>query len=377
MLAEDIVLQLAKKLPTFSDYFTSNYTVTGVSKIQIGSTTEVTVETNIPHNLAIGKGVNIMGAVTPINIASFTRVGTIGTITTTTDHDFTYSVVNGAISGSGAKIAEVLNANEAEFEGSFLITNVPNRRTLLVEMVDSGPSAATGSLTLENGSSILQQYNGIFSVTSVPSTTSFTYTINSTGLNTPNYTNMHVKANARISSAIDLETIIAAYTKQPVNDLWAFVVLEDALASKNRQIKSDATDNIQRSNYFRQQIIQPVSIYVVFPTASLQIAGRQSRDLAQKMFRPICQSILFKHFDSLLYSNTANTLNFLSHGFAYYNNAFYIHQYTFEQVADIQFEDTVGYDDDVALRDINLNMAVDTGTQLNKLTATIDLDEVF
>ena len=373
MRASDVVLQLAANLPRFTDLFTDNFDVISASTLVVGSDLEVTLTTSVAHGLSIGQGVNILGAKTPITISSFIRAGTIGTITTLTDQDFTFGEIGGAISGGGSVNAEVSGATEAEFNGQFKITGILNRRTIQVEMADSGATVATGSPILENGYSTLQTYNGIKSITAVPTTDSFTYVlVGGAALLDPVGT-ISVKANARISSTISLESIVDAYTAQGINKLWGFVVLEDVIASKDRRILSDATDNIQRSNYFRQQIIQPLSFYVVFPTAVAEIVGRQSRDLAEEIFKPICQSILFKRFDSLLSVGEYNPLQFLSHGFGFYNDAFYIHQYSFEQVADLFFGDTVGYDDDVAFRDIDVTFGTDLGTA--ELIADIDLDE--
>ena len=121
--------------------------------------------------------------------------------------------------------------------------------------------------------------------------------------------------------------------------------------------------------------MQPVSVFVAFPTASDQIAGRQVRDLAEDLFRDICRSILFKKFSTGLFNDLNNPLQFVSHGTEVYNTAFYIHRYSFEQVADLYFQDTVGFDEDVAFRDISLSIAVDPGTGENPLTAEIDLDD--
>ena len=65
----------------------------------------------------------------------------------------------------------------------------------------------------------------------------------------------------------------------------------------------------------------------------------------------------------------------VSSNFSAYNASIYAHEYVFEQVADLQFEDTVGVDEDVAFRDIDLTMGLDIGTA--ELTALIDLDEVI
>ena len=374
MRASDVVLQLASNLPKYTDLFTDNFSVTSITGTPTGADLTVTVETSIAHGLVAGQGVFIDGAQTPLTLSSFTRTATAGLITTASDHDFTIGSQGGALSGEGATNAITSGANEAEFNGSFPITAVPNRREIQVSMADSGAVVATGSPIIENAASELQSFNGIQEILTVPTTTTFTYLIvGGASLQNPVGT-IVAKANVRISSAIGLDQIVAAYTDQVPDKLWGFVTIDDVVASKDRRILSDATDNIQRSDYFRQQILQPMTFYVAFPTAVQEIAGRQSRDVAEELFRPICQSVLFKRFDSLLFVGAYNPLQFISHGFSEYQSAFYIHQYTFEQVADIYFEDTVGFDEDVAFRDIDLTIGVDVGT--GQLTADIDLDEV-
>lgn len=374
MKAEDVVRQLAANLPRFSSLFTTN---TEISNVVIEATTPITttlsVTTSTPHGLSVGKGVNIQGVLYTIDISSFTRVGTIGTIVTTQDHDFTLGQQGGALSGEGSTNAITSGADQPEFNGTFKITGVLNRQTIQVEMEDAGPTAATGLMQLNNGASSLQQYNGLFEVIAVPTDTSFSYVVPFSSVTLPLVDNAIVKGDVRISATNSLDSVVAAYTEQAVNNLWMFVVLEDVVASKDRRILSDATENIQRSQYYRQQITQPVTLYVIFPTAEEQIAGRQARDIAEELFQPICRSILFKRFNSLLTVGEYNPLNFISHGFTAYNSAYYVHQYTFEQVADITFPDTVGLDEDVAFRDIALTMGVNIGTA--QLTANIDLDE--
>jgi hypothetical protein len=361
MKAEDLINQLAIALPNFSDKFTTNFDITSLTR----SGTTVTAVTSAAHNLAVNKQINIVGAKTPIGITTLTRAGVIGTLVTDADHDMTevYSA-NVELSGS----------NEAEFNGTFTVLSVPNRRTVTFTMSDSGPTTATGIPLLLNGSSYLKQYNGLKEVDTVPSTTSFTFEITDTTLFSPAAGTIKAKAEPRISGAISVERIVDAYTKKAQDEYWAFVVLGDVFASKSRKIESDATDNQQRGNEFRQQIIQPFTIVVAIPTKT-EIAARAARDEAEDLMRPICRSILFKKFDSQLFVGAQNPSQFVDHGFTAYNSAFYIHSYNFESTADITFDDTVGYDDDVAFRDIITNMTIDLGTREDPLTANIDLDD--
>ncbi len=360
MKISDVVLQLAARLPQLDSSFTDNASVISLTR----SGTTVTVATLLPHNYIVSQGVNIIGAQTPIDVASLTRVGAIGFIETLTDHDFTLGVT---------LTIELDGANEPEFNDTFIIVGVTNRRNVQFTMVDAGPVVATGTPLVLNGSNILSQYNGLHKITVIPTPTTFEYEIINTTLFTPASGTIISRSNARISGIVSIDRLIDAYTDNPPDKNWLFVSTENVNASKDRKILSDAVDNIQKNSYFRQQIIQQVSLFLVIPTAVNQIAGAQAKDMAEDLFGKITQSILFKKFETYLFAGELNPLQFVAHGFQAYNTAFYIHQYSFEQVADLLFEDTVGPDEDVAFRDIDLNMGLDIGTAI--LTAKIDLDD--
>jgi hypothetical protein len=362
MKAETIINQLAIRLPKFTDKFTTDISITGLARVG----TTVTATTAAIHNLAINKQVNIVGAKTPLAISSLTRVGTVGTLVTTNNHDLTENYIITTVDINGA--------TEAEFNGTFNILNIPNRKTITFTMADAGPTTATGSPLLLNGSSYLQQYNGLHQVTSVPTTTTFTYEVADSTLFTPPQGTIIARTNPRISGAISVERVIDAYTKQVADDWWLFAILDDVIASKNRNIDTDAVDNQQRGNEFRQQIVQPFTLMAVTP-ANNEIAARAARDTAEELFRPICQSILFSKMDSELYVGAQNPIQFVDHGFLAYNTAFYAHGFNFQATADITFDDTIGFDDDVAFRDIELQQFLDFGTKEDPLTADIDLDD--
>lgn len=369
MLTEDIVIQLAKRLPVYTDLVTSNFSVTSLS--QTGTT--VTGETSTPHDFKIGGGVNVSGAKTPLAISTFTRVGSVGTIFTSEDHDFTMGAA-GAYSGQGNTVAMTSGANEPEFNGDFTITAVSNRRTIEVSIDDSGPTSATGALLLNNGSSAFQSYTGLFAVTSIPTATSFTYELSVSGL--LNATgDIFAKSGVRISGIASSDDILPAITETTPNNVWIFAALDDTISSKDRNVRSDFSQNTQNNNYLRQQISQPFSLYAVFPTAQLEIAGRSSRDIAEELFRPICQSILHKKLPTGLYSGEQSTINFVSHGFFFRNQANYIHQYNFEQIAYLQIEDSAEGEQDVAFREIDFSITPDVGNQIEALTVNINLDE--
>lgn len=357
MRASDIVNQIAGVLPRLVDDFTNNLAVASLTR----AGTTVTATTAEAHSLTVGKQVNIVGALTPLTCA-ITRNGIVGTLVTDADHDLTEN--------AGFNV-QTAGAAEAEFNGTFELLKVPDRRTVTFLMDDAGPVVATGSPVLLNGASPLQQYNGLQEVTAVPSSTQFDYEIADATLPTPAQGTILAKTQPRVTAAVDIGGIKRAYTKQDVDDAWLFVVLGDAVANKSRHVDIDSTDNIQPGNYFNQKLIQVVQIYVILP-ASAEIAGRSARDRCQELLSPICQSILTAKFPSLV-ENTNNPLMITGHGLEDYTTAYYMHQYAFEATEQMGESDIYKPTDDVAFRDIDLTMGLDVGSET--FNTLIDLDE--
>jgi len=362
--ALDVVSRLASVLPTKTPYFTRTVPVSALT----GSGTVMTAVCGEKHNLDPGDVVVILGAVVPISITSLVRVGTVGTLVLASKHDLTPAV---------ATTVTISGATEADFNGTFEITNIIDNLTIQFTMPDSGAVTATGSPVLEGAESALRQFNGAYAVLETPTESTFTFAhALAATLPTPIGT-ITARVKPRISATATPDRIIQVYTEQETNDLWAFVVLGDVVSSKSRAIKSDGVDRLQSNNYYRQQIIQPFTLYVLMPTAG-SVAGRPARDLAEDLFQPICQSLLFKAFDSRLYSGAESNLVFDSHGTSSYDTSVYVHAYNFEQTVDLNFEDTVGPDLDVAFEciDLTLTPEVDGGTGLAVLTASaLTLDE--
>ena len=357
MRASDIADQIAVVLPQLVDDFTDSITVSSLTR----SGTIATVNTTSAHGLTVGKQVNITGAKTPIVISSLTRSGIIGAIVTASDHDLTES--------EGATV-EITGATESEFNGTFTIISVQNRRNITFQMPDAGAVTATGSPLLLNGASVFQSYNGLKQVVGVPSATSFEFDV-ADSLFTPAAGTIVAKTSPRIGTAVSFDRLIDAYTSQPQDSAWLFVVLGDSVASKNRSIDTDSTDNIQPGQFFNQRLIQTVNLYVFIPTKN-EISGAKARDRCEELLSPICRSVLTAKFPSLV-ENDNNPLMLSGHGFEAYNTAFYVHSYTFEATMQLGASDVYAPGDDVAFRDIGLTMGSDIGS--GTFNTDIDLDD--
>lgn len=354
----DLVARLSAVLPGIVDDFSDSSVVSSLTR----SGTTVTITTTSAHELSIGQQAVIKGAETPITISVLTRSGIVGSMDTATDHDATI--------GEFITVT-IVGATEPEFNGDFDIIAIPNRKKIQFRMVNSGPTVATGSPIVTNVSSPLQSYNGLKRVDAVPTPTTFEYTVTDSTMFTPASGDISVKSNPRISAAVTVERAIASYTKQDSGDAWLFVVVGDMVANKSRRLDLDASENLNRTSFFKQYASQEVQLLVFLPTAN-EISGRIARDRAEELLQPICQSVLFAKFDSLLANGSYNALMFLSSGFLGYDTATYIHSYGFEMLLLFGFEDTVGFDEDVALRDIEVSQFSNAG--IDPLESNIDLD---
>jgi hypothetical protein len=356
MRASDIVNQMASELPKYVDYFTTQVDIDSITQ----SSGTATATTSADHGLSVGQQVNITGALTPIS-CSITRDGTTGTLVTDSAHDITEN--------AGYDV-QIDGCDQDTFNGTFTLLSVPNRKTITFEMEDSGDETATGDPILLNGSNIYKSYGGLVEITAVPTTTTFEYEVDDS-LYSPASGTIIGKTNPRISAAVDIDRVIQAYTKHGTDEAWAFVVLGDSVANKSRTIMVDAVANIQKAHYYNQKLIQAVNVYVFVPTSG-ELAARQARDLCEELLSPICQSILTVKFPSLV-ENDNNPLMITGHGMAYYNGAFYVHQYGFETLLQLGESDVCQPADSVAFRDINLTTSFDFGT--GEIETAIDLDD--
>lgn len=364
MKGEDVIKQLQAVLPPITDLFTDKVAISSLT-FSGGTVTAVTAAA---HGYVTGQYINIVGATNPVAATSITRSGTVATVVTTTDHDLTLGTVD---IKEGGKTVVLTGSNEAEFNGTFTLLGVQNRRTFTFSIADSGPTSATGSPLLQNGS-VLPGYNGRYPIT-VVNTTTFTYTVTQTLFATAGGS-PEAKTDARISGAVSLDRAEDAYTAQGSNKLWAFVVLGDVIASKNRDIRSDLTDTMTKRSGWKQRVMQPFTIYIFTPTIADR-AGRIARDLMEDVSVLLFQSLLGVKFDTGYAAQDQYVVTFVNHGFSEYTDAYYVHEFNFELAADITFDDTVGYDLDVAFRDITLSLVPDIGTQEDPATTSVDLDE--
>lgn len=366
MKAADVVDRLRENLPAYTDAFTNTLSVVSVTV----DAEVATATTALAHGLEIGNAAYLAGTQRNILLESFERSGIVGTIVTQEDHDLT----TGEASRRGG--VNVINAFPLDMEGVFTAAGVPNRRTITVVMEDSGSeSIVFGQLV--GAAAYHQEINGLLSVASVPSPTTFTFAVPAGTPDPHSESVMSVRTLPRVSMAINADRIQEVYTAQDAGDAWAFVVLGEVEASRNRKAQVDAVSNISQGSFFRQQVVQPFSI-VVLVSCSDTVGGAEARDIAETLLQPICQSILFSTFDSYLTAGSHGAVQFVRHASVDYTPAVYTHEYMFEVVSELTFDDTVGHAPNVAFRDLATEITPDLDADQGdgQQDGSVNLDEV-
>ncbi len=351
MKAEDIVKQLMASLAPQTDLFTDQSSI--VSITMAGNVATV----NAPaHGFEVGKKdlFTITGAQTNMVIEEIVRVGDIASVRTADNHGLTFDRIELEVLKSRDKNATLKvsldGSNETEFNGTFELVSVPNRTHFQFRVTDAGPVEATGSPVLIDG--YAYGYNGTYNVDTVIDDDNFTFIMPFPDL-PPAAGTMVLKRNYRISRIVNFERAQKAYTKQGQDNLWLFVELADAAASKDRHSQNDATTVLGKTNSFRQQVIEPFFVYC-FANATTQVSGGGRKDQMREVRSYIFRSLLGKVFESDLACGTQNQVVFNSDGTASYDSATYAHVFQFETVEDISFGDSVGYDFNVPFRDVEL-----------------------
>jgi len=177
MKIEDIVFQLHNVLPDQTTLFTEQQGIGSITK----SGTTATVTTTGCHTVQTGEYVNIVGAKNAVTITSLTRVGTVATAITSSDHGLTQELpqyqtqveIQGAVESDYNGIKDAVLPPEVIIES---ITQVNNVATITTRD-DHGFVANTEFFVSITGAD-QYQYNGKFAVQSTPTSTTFTVNIN-------------------------------------------------------------------------------------------------------------------------------------------------------------------------------------------------------
>jgi hypothetical protein len=360
MLAEDIIKHLIKYLPRYTTLF--NDTLTIQSMAIAGDTVDITFTTN--HNLVDGNQIALHGVTVNATIDTIVYDDDANTAAATTlqDHDLTFGYQENVV------IQE--SANSA-VNGTFKLLSVPNRRNFTYEFTDAPPTPPFGTPILSQDIEG-NPFNGIFNVIVITADT-IRITVDDNPYTSVNTNNAVCSKGINISGASNIERIIDSYSSQTPIEPWLFVVLDDLTTGKSRSSPLDATQNQVNLNSWNIEQLANFSTYVFIPTAD-QITGRDGRDQAETLRSSLYKVLINAQFPTGLAGATPmSNVTPLQDGIAGYTNAFYIHQYQWQQVQQVTSSDIGVFTETRAFRDINMIRLNDFGEEI--MNDDIDLDE--
>ena len=352
MSPSEIVNQLKAILPRYTDLFTDNIANTAI----VVSSGTATATTPAAHGLTTGDAITIADAVTPNPIASFTKDGLNFTFTTSAPHDLTL--------GEQSTVT-ISGFTDGDWNATFDLKAVPNRNEFTVQSVNADPTLNTNELLNEI---LVTGINGIFGIT-VTAPTTFTFTTTSRDTTST----VAIKSNPRVTAVPDIDELTRQYTDQSgPSNLWAFVIFNAVVASKDRSVRSDRTNSKTAADDQRSNYSQSFSVFVVAPTTN-QFSALAAMDICyQQLLFPFAKSMVGFKPTSPLSESGVYTVTLLGSANAGYNRAYYIHQYDFEFAFDLTNDDRVEPISNQAYRDAETSLLAGSDTPL---TADINLDE--
>ena len=356
MFIRDIITQLRQELPQYTDKSTEQIDIVTSSF----SSGVVTIVTSAAHGLETDDIVNIIDCQEKVPISNIITVDDIATVTTTIDHDLTLDWQDNEDQPPISIIECAIN----EYNGSFSLIGIPSRTTFTFGITGSPAQASDGFLLRDS----FEGYSGIKTVTVIDSTT-FTFTTSKTL--TANGNSGFVHSEIRVSGGVDIQRSINAYSKQSTNKYWLMVIPESTAASKSRQSENDATDQNIKGNAFRQKILPVVDIYMFIPS-SKKFSGREAYDSAIEESVGLFRSLLGWRVPSPYSIKEYASIIFENHQPFSYNTSYYIHKFQFSTLQEIISCDIFMQKDDVAFRDIDMNMTVDFGTENTQSLIKLD-----
>lgn len=365
MKARDIERRLQEQLPLLTDRFTDETSLLSIT----ASGLTATATTAAAHGLSTGQKVLIAGTDAPVAIATIDRVGATATAVTSQDHDLTENYIDQpSVTLSGSV--------ESEFNGTFNLLTVPNRRTFTFEIADAGPVSATGSPLLDSPG-LPFGYNGLITITDTPTATTFEYTLTQALPEDASGDNMRVIIGVRIHAAITAERAIQVFESKDLNNIGSgelalFAVLGDVQVNRDRSALNDGVSSAGVSGDNRQKIFQSASC-VVFQKVTNDASGADAGDDMQDIARFIIGVLAGWSPGDGYAVQSGNKLRFVSHGLLGYDSAIYSHIIEFQLLGDISNEDLKIVPQNVAFRDIAFSFTNDQGDQV--LSATVDLDD--
>lgn len=359
MLCSDVIKHLIAYLPRYTTLFNSTLDVSSV--LFSGDDIDITFASN--HNLTTGQQISVHNVLvnTEIDPLDYTDNPTVKA-ETLSDHDLTQ--------GFQSKV-KITNSTNPAVNGEFDLLTVPNRREFTFSFTGVAPTPPFGTVYLSEDITG-NPFNGIHTVT-VLTPTSIRITVPNNPYTQVSAENIIVSTGVNISGATDFDRLEVAYESQDTLEAWLFVVLDDVTSGKNRGTPLDAISNQANLSAWNIEQIAEFTTFVFIPSSD-EVTGRDARDKAEELRSALYRTLVNAQFNNgLAASAPYSTVIPVSDGIAARSNAYYVHQYRWQQVSQVSIGDIGYFGNNRAFRDIELLQLNDFENTI--MQSDIDLDD--
>ncbi len=314
-----ILLHMKEWLPQFTDLFTEQESINAEI---VSGTPQILRVTKNAHGYSAGKAVNFKNVLIDNGIVNVSLNSGVLRFTTNVPHDLT---------GNFSTVV-LRNFTDSQFNGSFEVYSIPSATTF--EIVNSTLPVLNGNEVLREDWSI-----GLNETFLIESVTANTFDILLTGkpvYDTLPLPSIDIVTSYRMGIVDNITRMNEVYTKQLGNKYWAFLIMGDSIASKDRNLVSDLQRADTKQTAQRVMMGGTFSIIVIIPTASDLTAAQASQKAYDEILEAMYKAMVGVDF----VDGTEFLTNLVSHGSVQYNKAYYGHGYDFEAPYEIDYTDT-------------------------------------
>ena len=360
MRTSDIIKQLVTYLPKFTEKFSEQANVTADINGNV-----MTVDSP-RHGLSVGQAVLAKGIEVKVEIDTVTPDGDLFIITIKSDHDLTRDPL------IAIEYVDITGWTDIQINGHHELKDVANRRQFTIKLLNSSGDAEPKSYLIQPAG-----VSGFYNVATVIDRNNFTIELSAT-YPIPFSSVGVISHSFRITGAADIERFISGYTETMKDKYWLCVIVGDVDISKDRNVSDDSVSPIypQYRDDVKLRQIEKLNVYAFVPS-SFEKAGRQSRDEVEDVRVALYKSICGYEPPSEYAEDYISAIAPTGDGyFAYLSKvASYIHRFDYEVVLDLGIDDFFTPSDDVAFRDINMDITLAQGNETESINSQIDLDE--
>ena len=356
MRLKEVVAQLQLLMPKFSDLFSRTLSVTSI----VASGGVATINA-VAHELVTDDPVTISGIAQKNPITSVSRDGLLFTFETSINHDLT-------LDDPEYETVTIGGFTDSVWNDSFDLKGVPDRKTFIIQSVNPDlPVLNAGEYLTEIR---IDGINGRYPVTVIDDD-NFSVAGN---FEDGNYLGGTIKKSVRISGSISYDRAFEQYTKQTTEDLWMFVVMNDAATSKDRTAFSDATATKAANEDIRIRLIDGFSVFMIMNVKNETSAVDAIDVCRHDLLSPICKSLFGARFSTGLSGAGDFAAILTGHNFVNYDRSTISYEYSFEYSTDLTLEDSVENTDTRAFSEIDFTQSMG-GDDTPDLTFNTELPE--